>query len=129
MLGPQLSLGLALLTIATLGCAGRAPDTGPPLQLGSKVSVSIDNQNMADADIYAVRVGQRYRVGWAIAHSSTTVQVPVSMLEDGDLRLYVHLIGGGGDYVTDVVHVDAEGEPCLQLMPAVNMSSFYVRPR
>jgi hypothetical protein len=108
-----------------LACAPAAThDVGKP-DLNPGLFVMVRNENLADADVYAVRLGLKYRLGTVVAHASERFRVPETTLDDNELRLYVHLIGGGGEYWTESIQIDNQTEPRLDLQPVITMSSFY----
>ena len=87
----------ALLSIALFGataCAhagnrplfSRAPGRG-----GDKVTISVDNQNFLDANVYALWNGQRDRVGMVTGKTAQDFDVS---FRNGDLQLEIDLIAG-----------------------------------
>jgi hypothetical protein len=119
---------VAVLVAVTLACAAPVHRDTDQLSPKPDILVSVTNDNLSDADVYAIRIGSRYRLGTVVSHSDAEFRVPITMLEDTRLQLFVRLIGGGGDYTSDFVQVDEETEPRLELRPSLRMSTFYAIP-
>jgi hypothetical protein len=115
---------LAILT-ATIACAASTP-TPDLVPDASAVALTIDNEHTNDADVYAVRLGSRFRVGFVPAHQTAILRVPVTALDHGDLALLIHLIGTNINYRSDVVHVEAGDQPILELQSSLGLSTFSV---
>jgi hypothetical protein len=120
---------VAALVAVTLACVGPMHRDTDRVSPNSDVLVSVRNDNLADADIYAIRFSARFRLGTVVSLSEAEFRVPITMLEDGRIQLFVHLIGGGGNYTSDFVQVDEEAEPRLELRPSLQMSTFYAVSR
>ena len=83
-------LGSLLLTLAasSSGCrtASRAnrDDERQP-----KSGVSIENREFVDMNVYALRSGQRFRLGIASGHSTTVLGIPDYLVKAGDELQFV----------------------------------------
>jgi hypothetical protein len=125
------SVTIAHVVVVLAGVLACAPmwhrdDVRPDPSAGTFVSVR--NDNLADADVYAIRLGDRYRLGTVISHTTGRFRVPSTLLDGNELRVYVHLIGGG-DFFSEAVQVNDDLEPRLDVQPTLQMSAFYAFPR
>jgi hypothetical protein len=123
--GVNITRLVMVLTTAAVACAPAARGNDEKPEPNPGLFVMVRNENLADVDVYAVRLGFKYRLGTVVAHASDRFRVPETLLNDNELRLYVHLIGGGGEYWTEPIQIDNQTEPRLDLQPVITMSSFY----
>lgn len=119
----------AQVVCLTLAFACAKPTvSSDPAPRPAPVLLQVNNQNFADADVYAVRLGTNYRVAFAPSHQSITVHVPDVALDNGDLQLVVHLVGSNTEYRTQSVHVDPDDLPLLELQENLALSIFSTIP-
>lgn len=116
---------IAVLFALTLACAPATQRAGDPPSPTTEVQVSVRNDNLADAVVYAVRLDAQFRLGMVPSHTDGHFRVPVTMLDDNRIQLLVHLVGGSGDFLSEVMQIDDELEPRLDLLPSLDMSTFY----
>jgi len=91
---PQLrTLGAVALLAACATGRRRAPDASADPNTAN-VPVVVTNYGFSDADIYAVHVSSRVRLGFVAGQSHSTFTIPASMVENGEIQLFVHQVGG-----------------------------------
>ena len=73
-------LGLALALTCFFGAAPACRTPGTISRDPERTTVRVDNQAALDMTIYAMRFGQRVRLGTVTAHSSQVLQIPASLL-------------------------------------------------
>lgn len=67
--------------------------------------VRIKNNNWSDVNIYAVRLGTRYRLGTVVATRHATFKLPPDLGKSpGEIRLMVDPIGSRRSYYTPSLH-------------------------
>jgi hypothetical protein len=129
-------LSLFLLASAGLACASTrtsssldTADTGDAVERDIRVTVM--NNGWSDADVYALHLSQRVRIGFVTAHSTAALRVPRDVVLNREVQLLVHRIGARSDYVTDVVRVndDQHGELDVQDVVAESSLGVYPGPR
>jgi hypothetical protein len=91
----------------------------------------VTNDGYSDAEIYALRQGTRYHIGFVASNRTAQLHVPAGALEaSGDLQLVVHRIGdSGADYVAETVHVEPDQLAAFDIEPRVELSTLSVRGR
>jgi hypothetical protein len=110
---PILGLG-CLLAAAPAGQAPAILAAGAQDSLPQRgMSIDVENDNFYDATIYAVRPGQRQRIGdvTGLGKRSFTFRWP-----DGDLRLEIDLLAVGA-YYTQVMDVQQGDRLQLTVLP------------
>jgi hypothetical protein len=120
-------ISLLLVALLTACATNTHPSTDDP---PSAVGLVVTNESDMDATVYAYRMGQRYRLGFVVAHTTTTLRLPLVMTEDGEAQLLVHRIGESDalDYLSNTVEVTSGEHPVLYLNPDVQSSSLAVFP-
>ena len=120
-----LAAGVLLAACAT----GRthAADASAPTTVMT-VPVVVTNYGFTDADIYAVHLSSRVRLGFVPAQSHGTLTIPASMVDNEQIQLSVHQVGGPGDYTTDIVIVPSDEHAVLDLQNELEESSLAVFP-
>lgn len=89
----NLLLTLLLLSLGILGCANRQEEPLPPRQ--PSASVRVDNRSPTQVTVYAVRSGQRVRLGVASGSATTLLRIPESLLLGASpLRFQMDPLGG-----------------------------------
>lgn len=103
--------------------AGAAGDGCSPLRRGeppepphAPITLEVRNNNWSDITIYAIRSGQRMRLGTVIATQSTNMVVPPDMLgPGGEVRVYAQAIGGYARYTSPKVYASPGATVTLNL--------------
>jgi hypothetical protein len=106
---------VAMLGLVLAGC-GSKPRTAavPP----PRTSVRVENQGFADMTIYAIRSGQRVRLGIATGSSTTTFTIPANLIFGATpLRFLADPIGGRGTPVSDEITVQPGDQVRLVIPP------------
>ena len=103
--------GVAACNTLTHG-SGTTPQNPPTI-------LQVDNQGFQDMDVYAVRLGQRVRLGLATGIHKTTFTIPSSLVSGlTPIRFVADPIGGRRPSVSQEVTV-APGDTVLMTIPAV----------
>jgi hypothetical protein len=111
-----ISIAFALSLAAIAGCSGfsRGSGTTDPNQ---PTVVEVDNQGFLDMDVYAVRSGQRWRLGLAPGNSRTKLTIPRSMVSGlTPLRFIADPVGGRRASVSQEITV-APGDTVVMTIP------------
>ena len=98
----------ALSSVVLLNCGhGAAERTvdGVPAP-NDAVTVSVQNNNWQDVDVYAVRAGQRFRLGSVTAARSGVFVLPRGVALAPDLRIQVHPLAATRDYISSKLSVN-----------------------
>jgi hypothetical protein len=79
-----------LLALALPACSSpaREPDTGAT-PVNARTVVQVQNRNFYDMQIFAVRFGERQRLGLATGNQTTTFELPRNWLETGGTVQFV----------------------------------------
>ncbi len=128
--GPALVATVSLALIVCGACAGTAPPNTQPTMNGD-VIVAVTNDGYSDAEIYALRQGTRYHIGFVASNRTAQLHVPAGALEaSGELQLVVHRVGdSGADYVAETVHLEPDQLAAFEIAPRVELSTLSVRGR
>jgi hypothetical protein len=125
--GPRAAFGLLLpLLLSAIACHTALPpdDTIVP---SPGVTVAVTNGGLSAADVFAIRWGGRFRIGFVQSYTTETLRVPPTALTDGDLVLVVHLVGeSGSDYYAGPMHVNPGDRARLDIAPVLQFSSYAV---
>ncbi len=114
------------LSWSALACHN-APPPDDDIVPAAGVTVAVTNSGLSAADVYAMRWGGRFRIGFVQSYTTETLRVPPTVLVDGDLVLVVHLVGeSGSDYYAGPMHVDPGDRAVLDIAPVLQFSSFAV---
>jgi hypothetical protein len=116
---------LAGLTLVSGNCATMNASTAPPDRLEER-QIEVSNYNWSTAAVYAVRSGVRTRIGTVETGQTAVLRMPWSRM-DAPLNVLVHLIGGGGDYVSPVVPQISDGRVALRVENSLSLSFLTVR--
>ena len=109
----RLALAAALVTTTACAHAGNRPlFARSPGQARDRVTISVDNQNFLDANVYALWNGQRDRVGMVTGKTAHDFDVD---FRNGDLQLEIDLIAGQS-MTTDRISV-FEGDDVQLVIP------------
>jgi hypothetical protein len=110
------SLGLAVFLAGIAACSTLSRGSTATDQTQQTV-VQVDNLGFQDMDVYAVRSGQRVRLGLAPGSSKTNLTIP-STLVNGltSLRFIADPIGGSRASVSQEITV-APGDTVVMTIP------------
>jgi hypothetical protein len=110
------SLGLAVVLAGVAACSTFSRGSTTTDQSQPTV-VQVDNEGFQDMDVYAVRSGQRVRLGLAPGSSKTNLTIP-STLVNGltSLRFIADPIGGRRASVSQEITV-APGDTVVMTIP------------
>jgi hypothetical protein len=97
-LSPLAGNGLALaafllLTNAGCGTKGRSPFAGPAERGEEQIQIRIENHNFNDANVHALRGGERIRLGTATGKSDEDFRVRWNVTLPVEFE--ISLVGGG----------------------------------
>ena len=96
------SLPLILLATAAAACASAA--LGVPGAARQGATLRVENQASLDVNVYALRAGQRIRLGTVNAHSTSTLRVPATLVGSGmGVQFIADFIGSDRAPVSDEV--------------------------
>ena len=115
---------LAGLALAAANCA-----TTPSSSVSSawdETQIEITNNNWATAAVYAVRGGWRSRIGTVETGQTALLRLRGSASIE-DVRVLIHPIGGGEDYLSPVLPRVASGRIALTVENYIAMSFLSVR--
>jgi hypothetical protein len=100
-------LGSALLVLAASSSACRsASRANAESDAQPETTVSVQNQDFLDMDVYVVRVTQRIRLGTAPGHNTTVLKIPESLVIPGvELQFLCDPIGGNRAPVSERITV------------------------
>jgi hypothetical protein len=112
------TIAFALLLLGATGCKTFSHGSGMPDQNQPTV-VQVDNQSFLDMTLYAVRSGQRVRLGIATGNSKTNFTVPQSLVTGlTPLRFIADPIGGTRASVSMEITVAPSDTVVLTIPPA-----------
>ena len=112
------SIVFALLLAGIAACNAFTRGSGATNQ-NQPTILQVDNQGFQDMDVYAVRLGQRVRLGLATGIHKTTFTIPSSLVSGlTPMRFVADPIGGRRPSVSQEITV-APGDTVLMTIPAV----------
>jgi hypothetical protein len=107
---------VAMLGLAVSACGGKKGGSAPVPQ--PRTSVRVENQGFSDMTIYAIRSGQRVRLGNAPGNSTTTFTIPSNLIFGATpLRFLADPIGSNRTPVSDEITVQPGDQVRLVLPP------------
>ena len=110
------SLGLAVLLAGIAACSTLSRGSSGTDQSQPTV-VQVDNLGFQDMDVYAVRSGQRVRLGLAPGSSKTNLTIPSTLVSGlTSLRFIADPIGGSRASVSQEITV-APGDTVVMTIP------------
>jgi hypothetical protein len=130
----QLSYAAALLVLSAAAGCGPAPShqesTVAPDQGRRPITVQVTNDHMQDVDVFVVDNGVKFRLGMLTTGQTQRYPLPWGVALTGrDLRVVVHPIGGGGDFVTENFVVNPGDLVQLSIRPVLPQSSLSIYAR
>jgi len=106
----------AMLGLAVGACGGSKSQSAPSPQ--PRTTVRVENQGFADMTIYAIRSGQKIRLGQATGNTTTTFTIPANLIFGATpLRFLADPIGGKGTPISDEITVQPGDQVTLVLPP------------
>ena len=110
----SIAFALILAGMSACGTFSRGSNTTDPNQ---PTVVEVDNQGFQDMDVYAVRSGQRWRLGLATGSSKTKLTIPRTMVNGlTPLRFIADPIGGRRASVSQEITV-SPGDTVVMTIP------------
>ena len=107
---------LLALTVL-LGCGGRAAQTGPVPE--NTATLQVENQGFSDMVIYALREGQRTRLGLVTGNSTQSLTIPSYFFPgSGPIRFLADPIGGVREPVSEEIVVEPGDTVTLTIPPS-----------
>lgn len=107
---------IAMLGLALAACGGSKRRSAPAPQ--PRTTVRVENQGFSDMTIYAIRSGQRVRLGTAPGNSSTTFTIPANLIFGATpLRFLADPIGSSRTPVSDEITVQPGDQVRLVIPP------------
>jgi hypothetical protein len=107
---------LALLGLVLAACGG-SKSKGAPIP-PPRTTIRIENQGFSDMTIYAIRSGQRVRLGTAPGNSNTVFTIPANLIFGATpLRFLADPIGSNRTPVSDEITVQPGDQVRLILPP------------
>jgi hypothetical protein len=125
----------ALATAALVGgCAtGRAmagqedltaAQAAPP----GAVIVHVADDNWQDVDVFAIRNGQRVRLGLVTSQSASDFRLPAYFLVGAPtVQLFIHPIGSSGGYTSESLLISVGQTVDMHVENNLNLTSYSVR--
>ena len=108
---------VAMLGLALVACGGSKQQRSAPAPQ-PRTSVRVENQGFADMTVYAIRSGQRVRLGIATGSNTTTFTIPANLIFGATpLRFLADPIGGRGTPVSDEITVQPGDQVRLVIPP------------
>jgi len=105
----------AMLGLAVAACSSKSKSAPIPQP---RTTVRVENQGFADMTIYAIRSGQRVRLGQASGNTTTTFTIPANLIFGATpLRFLADPIGGRGTPISDEITVQPGDQVHLVLPP------------
>jgi hypothetical protein len=92
------------------------------------VSVLVTNNNYNDVNVYAVRGGERIRLGTVTGNSSSTLTMDRAIYGVNDVSLVAIPIGGFGAARSGRLSLSAGDTVEFRIMPVLDQSNVFVRP-
>lgn len=120
-----LVVAVAMLATACVR-PSKTPTVSPQL---SDFYLVVRNNGWLDEDVYVYYLGHRTRVGMVTGYSTASLFVRARYLQPSNqLQILVHPIGGGRDYLSDVVTLSDDQHPELSIDLDLNSVSLAVMP-
>jgi hypothetical protein len=132
MLNKQRISAAALVALmSSAGCTSSMERTGSAageVAANDAVSVMVINNNYSDVNVYAVRGGERIRLGTVTGNNSATLTMDRSIYGVNDVSLIAIPIGGFGAARSGRLSLSAGDSVEFRIMPVLDQSSVSVRP-
>jgi len=106
----------AMVGVAVAACGGSKSHSAPSPE--PRTTISVENQGFSDMTIYAIRSGQRVRLGQATGNSTSTFTIPANLIFGATpLRFLADPIGGNRSPVSDEITVQPGDQVRLVIPP------------
>lgn len=116
-----------LLSLALVGGCTSLPVRPVSQSYSEQIPVLVTNDGLADVAVYAYRRGDRQRIGFVPAHTSSVVDVPRIMADPGHVQLLLHSLSGTPEFLVDEVPISGGDYAMLHVTPVLNESTLMVR--
>lgn len=127
MTAPTTSALATLMVVAALFSSCASSDYVRDADAPDRVTITVENQNWQDANIYLIGSGPRVRLGTVGTNAREVFVVPRSVLAQGSVRLAVDLIGSRAAQVTDPILIFPGADVHWTLQNHLALSSYHVR--
>jgi len=108
---------VAMLALAVAACGGKKSRSAAVPQ--PRTTVRVENQGFSDMTVYAIRSGQRVRLGIATGNTTTTFTIPSNLIFGATpLRFLADPIGSSRTPVSDEITVQPGDQVRLVLPPS-----------
>ncbi len=116
------------LCVSAAACGGRAQRSvdGIPSP-NAAITVSVQNNNWQDIDVYAVNGSQRVRLGSVTTSRNANFVLPSSLAVATDLRIQVHPLASTRDYLSPRISVSPGDVVAVTVVNALPQTSVVVR--
>ena len=91
------------------------------------VTVSVQNNNWQDVDVYALRNGQRIRLGNVTATRTGVFALPKAVALSPDLRIQIHPLAATRDFVSQKLVVNPGDIVEVTVLNALTQSTVVIR--
>lgn len=106
-----------VLFVATMSACASVPSATGMVEEGA--TVRVENHAVLDANVYAVRAGQRIRLGTVTAHTTGTFRVPATLVGSGmGVQFLVDFIGSNRAPVSEEITIWPGEEVTLRIPAA-----------
>jgi len=111
------SFVVAMFGLALVACGGANQQRSAPAPQ-PRTTVRVENQGFADMTVYAIRSGQRVRLGIATGSNTAVFVIPANLIFGATpLRFLADPIGGRGTPVSDEITVQPGDQVRLVIPP------------
>lgn len=94
--------------VSTADCAPMSASFSVSPEAGAKRStITVENRNLADINVYVVANGARYRLGSVQALSSQAFRIPRVITLPSDIELYASALATGQTYQSTSITLNA----------------------
>ena len=131
MYAKWISVAALVAALSLAGCTSmeRSGNAGGDVGAASDaVSVLVTNNNYSDVNVYAVRGGERIRLGTVTGNSSATFAMDRSIYGVNDVSLIGVPIGGFGSARSGRLSLSPGDSVEFRIMPVIDQSTVFVRP-
>ncbi|HKP28138.1 MAG TPA: hypothetical protein VJU15_02005 [Gemmatimonadales bacterium] len=105
----------AALLLVTAACGGKS---APPVDPMAPAYVEVQNQGFLDMTVYALRSGQRIRLGQVSGNSTATFELPRTVVNPGlPIRFQADPIGGNRTPFSQEISVSPGDTVVLRIPP------------
>jgi len=127
----RISVAALVALMALAGCSSSMERTGSAageVASNDAVAVMVVNNNYNDVNVYAVRGGERIRLGSVTGNNSATFSMDRAIYGVNDVSLIAIPIGGFGAARSGRLSLSAGDSVEFRIMPVLDQSSVFVRP-